>query len=305
VIASVAHGFTEMLTAHVLMGLVLALSLMPAPLLVTEWFTNQRGLAMGVVIAGAPFGGIIMSKFVNYIIERSGWRAGYIGLAVPAVFVIPMCLLLVRQAPVRSKVSHSIREGNSALPGVDLKAGLLSPIFWLFVLSIFCYGFVQLSAMAHLVPYLSVLGFNRETAVSVYEFINFVAFLGCFMLGSLADRFTLRTVLIFSLFLIAASFVALLWAKSAVFLWFFIVAFGFNFVAPLALYFVVLAEIVGPRHYPFFSGIANVSVTVGNALGPLVAGRIFDFSGSYTGAFILGCIVTLLAGLTVAGRRAT
>ena len=66
----------------------------------------------------------------------------------------------------------------------------------------------------------------------------------------------------------------------------------------------VLAEIVGPRHYPFFSGVANVSVTVGNALGPLVAGRLFDINGTYKEAFLLSCAITLLASVTIPVRKA-
>jgi predicted MFS family arabinose efflux permease len=303
VIASEARGFLAMVTAHALIGIALALSWMPAPILVTEWFTDKRGLAMGVVMSGAPLGGMTMSKFVNHLIENFGWRAGYLGLAGLALLVLPMCLMLIRQAPVRLKRSHHEHEAASALEGIDLRRGLLSRTFWAFILSIFCYGFVTLLATAHLVPYLSNMGFQRQVAVTVYALINLAAFFGCFMLGALADRFGLRIVLYISLALVATSFLALLWVKNSGFLGFFIVAFGFNSIAPLALYLIVLAEIIGPRHYPFFSGIGNVSLTVGNALGPLVAGRIFDVTGKYRAAFVLSCIVTLLAGATIPRRR--
>jgi MFS family permease len=47
------------------------------------------------------------------------------------------------------------------------------------------------------------------------------------------------------------------------------------------------AELFGTRAHGYLFGIVNFAGTVGGALGPLVAGRIFDVSQSYQWAFLL------------------
>jgi MFS family permease len=58
---------------------------------------------------------------------------------------------------------------------------------------------------------------------------------------------------------------------------------------------LVTVESLGLKRFGTLSGLANIAQTVGAMLGPVIAGRVFDVTRSYTGAFEL-FIATLLIG---------
>ena len=77
----------------------------------------------------------------------------------------------------------------------------------------------------------------------------------------------------------------------------FVVVYGLSVAAPLMLLPLLTAESLGLKRFGLLVGYAGVAQTVGAALGPLVAGRIFDQSGSYTSAFELFIVINLLGAV--------
>ena len=64
---------------------------------------------------------------------------------------------------------------------------------------------------------------------------------------------------------------------------------------------MLLVESLGMRQFPTLMGIIGLVATVASALGPLVTGRIFDLTGSYSvpfsmcaAIFALGAFITTL-----------
>jgi sugar phosphate permease len=75
----------------------------------------------------------------------------------------------------------------------------------------------------------------------------------------------------------------------------FVILYGLTWGAPLVLYPIVLAEAVGLKRLGSLLGLAGLFTTFGSALGPVLAGRTFDLSRSYSGAFDLFAIGLLVA----------
>jgi hypothetical protein len=46
-------------------------------------------------------------------------------------------------------------------------------------------------------------------------------------------------------------------------------------------------------------GIMNAAVSVGLAIGPLVTGRIFEVTRSYTGAFEVAAVVSIITAIAI------
>ena len=75
-------------------------TLLPAALVVANWFQVKRGMAMGVAIAGVSAGGMIMVQVAAAVIQAGGWRDAYTALALPVLLVVfPLVLLVVRTRP--------------------------------------------------------------------------------------------------------------------------------------------------------------------------------------------------------------
>jgi MFS family permease len=100
-LASQVHSFTPMLGAYQLLGVgICAATLLPAALVVSNWFGANRGLALGLTSSGTSLGGAGMTLVANAAIARHGWRGGYVALAIPMIVVaIPIIVLMVRSRP--------------------------------------------------------------------------------------------------------------------------------------------------------------------------------------------------------------
>lgn len=296
-IASQAHTFSAMLLAYALLGIALGCAtFVPLPIVVTQWFTEKRGLAMGVVISGAPFGGLVMTELVSRVILTSGWRAAYVAIAVPTLLiVVPLALIVVRNQPTHA-AAHGSKPGPSQ-PGYAIAEGLRTRVFWLLIGTAFCYGFIIALGLSHVVEYLIGIGYAPATAASIFALLTLTAFLGCLLAGWIGDQVGNRTTIAFALFLIMGAYLALLNPRNPVLMGIFQLGFGFAGAAPTALLLLVLAQTVGLKHFAFFSGFVSFAMTFGNAVGPVVGGRMFDMSHSYTAALELGAAVALLAAL--------
>jgi MFS family permease len=60
---------------------------------------------------------------------------------------------------------------------------------------------------------------------------------------------------------------------------------------------LLIAESLGLRRYGALTGITSISATIGSTLGPLVAGRVFDVTHSYTSAFELFIAINVIGAL--------
>ncbi len=110
-LASQAHSYGTLVVAYLLMGLGLTgATLLPASLIIANWFGARRGIAMGMAFAGTSFGGAVMTVVASHAIVWGGsWRTGYLVLAVPMfILVIPIVLLAIRTRPADARRSASI-----------------------------------------------------------------------------------------------------------------------------------------------------------------------------------------------------
>ena len=66
---------------------------------------------------------------------------------------------------------------------------------------------------------------------------------------------------------------------------------------------LVTAESLGLKRFGFIAGMTGLAQTFGAAIGPLVAGRIFDATRSYSAAFDLFIAINLVGALAAFACR--
>jgi MFS family permease len=77
----------------------------------------------------------------------------------------------------------------------------------------------------------------------------------------------------------------------------FILASGIVAGAPVALLPLLVAESLGRRRFGVLAALTGIAGTIGAAAGPVVAGRIFDITGGYAGAFELFILANAIGAL--------
>ncbi|MFZ0657910.1 MAG: MFS transporter [Candidatus Binataceae bacterium] len=305
-VASQSHSFMPMLIAYLVLGLGIgAATLLPAALVIANWFGARRGIAMGVTFAGTSLGGAAMIEIGNLaILHFGGWRAGYLVLALPMfVVVIPLVLIMIRTRPPETR-ELSVQASADALPGLELSEALGTRSFWMIAFGQFLYACVAAASGLHLVSYLLGLGYSESFGAMIASLALALAAAGKLLMGTVSDRVSPR-------FALAANFIvqgiamllALSIGKSAM-VPVFVLLYGLTLGAPLVLIPLLTADSLGLKRFGTIGGVAGVFNTIGAAVGPVAAGRIFDITGSYALAFEIFAVLCVVgAAVTLACRN--
>jgi MFS family permease len=302
--ASRSDTYYALLVANLIVATgVTAATLIPASLLIAGWFGERRGLAMGLTFAGTSLGGAAMIVIANKAIAFGGWRAGYLAMALPMVLIAaPLVLFVVRGRPSSgSVVGEPILKQPApvVLPGVELSEAFRTRSFWLIGIAEFFYACAIGGILVHVVVYLIAAGYTASLAASSLSMIYLMSTFGKLSMGPSADRLSPRIVLSVVFGGAALGTLFLLGAKSGPMLAGFIVLVGIASGTPLVLLPLVFIQSLGLRRLGSVQGVAGIFATIGAAVGPVAAGRIFDVSGSYEIAFGVFAAMWLGAALAI------
>ncbi len=299
ILASRANSFPVLLIAYLMMGVGLsAATLLPASLIIANWFGERRGLAMGMTFAGSSFGGAVMAPIAGHAIVWGGsWRTGYLVLAIPMlIIVIPLVLLVIRTRPddAPGEVKVSVSDAAAALPGFELSEAFHTRSFWMLCFAQFLYATLAAGVGLHFVPYMSGLGYKAEFAVNLLGVVFLFTTAGKLVMGFASDRISPRIALIVNFIGAAIGMILIFGARDPLMVYPFIAIFGLTLGAPLVLIPLLTAECLGLKRFGAIAGVAGVFNTAGAFVGPMMLGKIFDGTGSYAVAFQICFVLSIL-----------
>ncbi|MGA2411681.1 MAG: MFS transporter [Candidatus Binataceae bacterium] len=294
-IASRSNSLTPMIIVYLLVGAGIAAgTILPGSLVLANWFKERRGMAMGIANAGSTTGGMVMTLVAAYAIRNWGWRAAYLTLGIPMIVIAaPLVLLMIRSRPPGA-VKMSVAQAAEALEGFEAGPAARTRSFWMIIVAQFCFAFAATGTAIHMVAHLEGLGYSSANAALAMSLIYGFAALGKVIMGFMADRLTARNTLGLCFMVQAVGTALVFFAASASIVVLFVIVYGLTVAAPLMLLPLVTAESLGLKRFGFISGLTGLAQTFGAAVGPLVAGRIFDVTRSYAAAFELFVVINLI-----------
>ena len=294
----------------VLSGLVVnAGTFMMVGILISRWFEDKRGFAIGIALAGSGLGAAIMNPLAGHIIETFGWRYGFrfSGLASIAV-LIPTILFLVKDSPESMGLEPYRIQKNQDTPlsepqGMMLYKARRTPAFWLLGVALLGLAISAGAPNTHTVPYLIDIGFPATTASGVISVSMIVLTVGKIIMGYIFDKFgTITGGIALGIFCILAPVFALLSTINPMAPWFHAVFLGLastGFSIPVNIYAL---KFFGQKDFPAILSILSVITAAGAAFSGPVMGLVFDYLGSYQIAWmvLVGFGVLVLVSLTCA-----
>lgn len=276
-------------------GVGIALVYTPTIACVQPWFTQRRGLAAGLASAGIGAGTVVIPVLAALAIEQLQWRGALRVLAVGVLVVGLGAALLLKRAPV------SGASGTGQRPGASLGDALRSGRFWWLYLGVVAASPTMFIPFAHVSASARDMGIDEAQAVGLVGFIGVGSLVGRFVIGALADR--LGRILTLTLMQASAGLSFLLWygaggyvALAAFALW-----FGLSYGGIVSLLPAICMDLFGSRAVSSIIGTLYTGAALGNLLGPVTAGAVFDSTGHYA-PILWGCI-GLSALATVASAR--
>src|SRR5262249_33479473 len=164
--------------------------------------------------------------------------------------------------------------------------------FWLISAVQFLVGAGAYGIAPHYIAYLTGVGYSAGFAATIVSMSLVMTTLGSLLGGPFADRTGARTALVATCILSALGLLGLMGASHALGLAVNILAGGFALGALAVQMPLVIIESLGVRRFGSLMGVTGVFLTIGAAISPVVAGRIFDVTGSYEIA--IGSFVVML-----------
>jgi len=299
-----AGSFHGVLVGSVVTGVGLSAStILPATMVISNWFGERRGTALGLTTAGMELGGMVIAIVAGHLDAIYGWRFAYAVLAIPLVVIVaPLYLVFVRTRPEQPAQSASIAKPSatefmSSLPGLELNEALRTRAFWMLVVLQFCFTFAVGGSFIHLVQYLISIGYTLGAGTMVVGFSLGLALIGKPAMGVLGDRIGGKNALALCLLLSAANTAFLLLARMFWVLVIFTVVGGLTGSAPIALGPLVQVETLGLKRYGSIAGLLGITFTLGAMMGPPIVGKLADVTGSYTVSFEVCALVAFIGAV--------
>ena len=298
-----------MLYAVIVLGIVLGSSLgynMPISVLIAKVFRERRSLAFGIFRMGPGISGP-MVPLVGWMIGLWGWRtAAVISGCVLLAIGFPLACIIRKiytqeEAGIVSLESSEANSKDSPHSSIDpqftLKQALRHRSFWLLSVAMGMRHLVTEGVSVHFVILLVDRGWSTEAAstlLGISALIGAPARIGMGWLGDLLDKRRLVMGL-----LLALSVSVLLMGYTAR---------GFVFTTCMIIYSLaygglaalqepIRADYFGTRAFATIQGMSRSVVTAGTFLGPIIAGFFYDVTKSYTIAFGVFALVSLMATL--------
>jgi MFS family permease len=287
----------------VIIGSGMGGSWVPIVSTVARWFAKRRNLMTGIVLTGVSIGTLIAPPVASRLISAYDWHTSYIIVGSIVLVVVVSVAQLLRRDPTQVKQRpYGESEGQkqefvSETPPFSLREAVHTRQFWLASGMFFCFGFCFYTIMTHIALHAIDLGISPITAANILATIGGLSIAGRLVLGSAADRFGNRQVFIIGFILMAAALFWLVPAKELWALYLFVVVFGFALGGCATSESPLVAGLFGLSSHGLILGVINLlGFTFGAAIGPLIAGYIFDINNSYQLAFIV-CAAVSVVGL--------
>ena len=273
----------------------------------SRWFVRKRGLVVGITSSGGGLGIIAVAPLATFLISNFAWRTAFIVLGLLSWSLMAASSLILRKEPsdmglfpdgIKPDPSQAdIRKSEGGVkPGdLTLRKAFHMSHFWMIGAIWVLMSLSLHMILVHLVPHTVDMGISAMDAAFLLSLIGFFNILGRLVIGRLSDamdRKRLGTVCGFIQFL---SFVWLLYAHDLWMLYSFAIVYGFLWGGVSIIITTQIGDIFGVGSLGTIMGVMNAGWSLGAAIGPVMGGVIFDFSGHYFTAFVAGAVAIFLA----------
>jgi len=268
---------------------------------VARWFVKRRSMITGITASGVGMGTLIMPLLVTYLIYTYDWRSCYIIVGIMSLVIIILAAQFMKRDPHQmgqqayGENEVQTKEPVSGSQGLTLREALRTRQFWMFSTTILCFGLCLYTIALHIIPHAIDIGMSATAAASIMAIVGGLSIPGRIALGSIADRIGNKPAIVICLTLMTAALLWLSMAKEAWMLYVFATIYGFAYAGFGTLESPMVAELFGLKEHGAITGSAVFGATVGGTIGPVLAGAIFDITGTYTIAFLI-CTFAVATG---------
>lgn len=258
---------------------------------------------MGIAVSGFGLGGVTTPLLAQWLISTYDWRQTYIFLGLITLVIITPLAQFMRHSPQRMGLKPYGENGSiedeqsltSIVEGLSFTQAIKTGRFWIFGLILFCLFFALQTIMVHIVPYAVDIGIPTTIAASIISILAGSSIIGTLTAGFISDKIGARLALSACLALTTLALIWLQFSRDAWTLYLFAAVFGVASGGVVPLQNLIPVEFFGLKFLGIILATIFLLGTIGAAIGPVLAGSIFDVTGSYRLAFLITVILCAIA----------
>jgi MFS transporter, OFA family, oxalate/formate antiporter len=318
---ALGHGVSELWHLYALYGGLTAVGMGAAwaPLVstISRWFVAKRGLAIGLGCIGGGTGTLFVAPIVEQLLTQCGWREAYVWLGLGCgLTIVAASALLERDPaaknmhaygylPLANSAADDIAAGRS---GADLEfnniyAIVRTVVFWRMTAVFGLWWFGGAMVFVQIAPYMLEKGFDLHFATLATVAFGAGNGLGKIGLGMIADKIGGVGALQCANCVAAVSMYALTLVHTDTGVLWVVAVFGFGFGGGTPQLTTIGVELFGLNAVGALMGALLALIGIVGAGGPLFSGIVFDASGSYSQAFVVGAVVYVVATIAASTLR--
>lgn len=270
---------------------------------VSSLFDAGRGMALALVLGGTALCSTLTPILGNYFIETLGWRHAFLALAgFWAILVIPVVLLFFTSASDRNRVVPVSQKIDLVpLTGIAVREALLSGKYFRLASASFLATLIVVSLVTGLVPILTSLAIERQSAANLAGLIGVATITGRLTGGYLLDRLNGNLVGAASMILPIIPCALLLAVPGSVpAAAVAVLVLGFALGVELNAVAYLVSRHFGMLHYGVLFGIVVGLLSLATGTGPLLISFVYDSTQSYAGVLWGFIPLSLLTALLFA-----
>ena len=297
----------------------------------TNWFVRKIGLALGTKFALIGLTAALSMPVVSWLIAQVGWRMTCLIWAALLTVGVPFMFAFVKNE--RPEIFGLLPDGDQKGPFLEISqdaflknaaakaSGLQTSEFnlheamrtrayWILTLSLFLQSFIMTGFNTHFIPFLTEMNIDPIVAGGLMGIMLIFTIPSRFFGGLFADRVgkdRMKTLLALPFILLIFGMAAFLIYPSIETIYFLLFFYGIAHGLPTPLFLISISRYFGRKAFGSISGTAIMFMSPAAFISPVVAGWIFDTSGSYSAALMVfaaaSFIVIMLLSLLKAPKK--
>ena len=313
-----SHSWQLLIAYSLLLAIGVGAGFVVSMATASRWFVKKRGFALGITLSGEGLGTLIIAPIAAYLVSDIGWRMSYMMMGLGAGLVIcALSLLLVKDPGKMGVLPDGVKVTSREIPspdktadaqlaGFSLAGAAKTKSFWFFAGILLSFSLCLYLVITHIVAHADDLGYSGIEAAVILALIGGINVPGKLLMGHASDKIGRKKLAIACSLLQVAAMLWLAWSSELWMFYLFAVVYGFTGGGIITLIWALIGDTFGMGSLGAITGALVAFFAIGASIGPLVGGLVFDISGGYYFAFLVGAgsmlMVTIFVALT---RRET